>query len=273
MTGADVVNRIEKRFGELRGARRKGLIPFVTAGDPEPEWMPAIMHALVAAGADLLELGVPFSDPMADGPVIQKAGDRAISKRVGLRRVLMMVARFRERDQATPVVLMGYLNPIEAWGHEAFCAAAQASGVDGLLLVDMPLEESGALAGVMRQHGLEQIHLVAPTTDAARIERIAAVARGYMYYVSFAGITGADRITAADVGARVAALRAVTAAPIAIGFGIKSAEQAATLAAYADGVVIGSALVEALAGAATQDEATGRASAFLAPIRAALDRG
>ena len=267
------MNRIDRRFGQLRSAGRKALIPFVTAGDPDPEWMPAIMHALVAAGADCLELGVPFSDPMADGLVIQQAGDRAIARGVGLRRVLEMVARFRERDAETPVVLMGYLNPIESFGHASFCAAAQAAGVDGVLLVDLPLEESADLSGQLEAYGLRQIQLVAPTTAAGRLERIAAAARGYLYYVSFAGVTGADRITTADVGAHVAALRSATATPIVVGFGIKSAEQAATLGAFGDGVVVGSALVQALAGAATQADAELRARAFLAPLRAALDAG
>lgn len=266
------MNRIDLRFEQLRAAHRTGLIPYVTAGDPDPAWTPAILHALVAAGADLLELGVPFSDPMADGPVIQKAGDRALAKGVGLRRVLEMVERFRERDAATPVVLMGYLNPIEIYGYASFGRDAQAAGVDGVLLVDAPLEESDALVAVFAQHGLQQILLVAPTTEATRVARIAAAARGFLYYVSFAGITGADRLTPGDVGAHIAGLRRSTSAPIAVGFGIKSPEQAAALAVFADAVVIGSALVEVLAEAHDEDDALRIARDFLAPIRAALDR-
>ena len=266
-----MTNRIDQRFTELRANNRKGLIPFVTAGDPDPAWTPAILHALVDAGADLLELGVPFSDPMADGPVIQRASERALAKHTGSARVLEIVRAFRKRDTATPVVLMGYLNPIEVQGHERFLDAARDAGVDGLLLVDSPVEESTALAEALEARGLHQITLVAPTTAADRLPRVARGARGFVYYVSFAGITGADRLTLSEVGERIARIRAECATPIAVGFGIKEPAQAASLARDADAVVIGSALVERLDGAATEAEAAARARGFLAPFRAALD--
>ncbi len=262
------MNRIDRRFAALRAASRTGLIPFVTAGDPDPDGTVAVMHALVAAGADLIELGVPFSDPMADGPVIQRASERALARGVGLRRVLAMVAKFRERDADTPVVLMGYLNPIEIMGRERFAADAQAAGVDGLLLVDLPPEEAEALREPLARHGVAQIFLVSPTTVASRVARIAAAAHGFVYYVSFAGITGADRLALDDVAARVAALKRATSVPVAVGFGVRDAQSAGALAVFADAVVIGSALVEALAASADAPAAAGR---FLAPVRAAMD--
>ncbi|MDT8320511.1 MAG: tryptophan synthase subunit alpha, partial [Xanthomonadales bacterium] len=186
-------NRIDIRFEQLGAAGRSALIPFITAGDPQPAWTVGIMHALVAAGADVLELGVPFSDPMADGPVIQAASERAIANGMGLQQVLDMVQRFREGDGETPVVLMGYLNPIERFGYAPFCAAASAAGVDGLLLVDCPPEEMVNLRPAMDAAGVHPICLVAPTTTPQRMAVIGRQARGYLYYVSFKGITGADR--------------------------------------------------------------------------------
>jgi len=262
------VNRIDRRFAALRAASRAGLIPFITAGDPDPASTVAVMHALVAAGADLIELGVPFSDPMADGPVIQRASERALARGVGLARVLGMVREFRERDGDTPVVLMGYLNPVEIHGWERFASEAHAAGVDGLLLVDLPPEEAAELRDPLARHGIAQIFLVAPTTIATRVARIAAAAHGFVYYVSFAGITGADKLALDDVAARVATLKRATSVPVAVGFGVRDATQAAALAVFADAVVIGSALVEALAAA---DDAPSAAGRFLAPIRAAVD--
>lgn len=262
--------RIDRRFAALRARGRTGLVPFVTAGDPLPEATVALMHALVDAGADLIELGVPFSDPMADGPVIQHAGERAIAKGVGLRRILDWVREFRARDADTPVVLMGYMNPVEIHGAARFGREAVAAGVDGVLLVDCPIEEWQA-AAPLREAGLEQILLAAPTTAGDRLAAICAAARGFLYYVSFAGITGADRLGMDSVRERVALLRERTTAPIAVGFGVRDAGSAAAIGAFADAVVIGSALVERLAGAATEGELRDRAHAFLAPIRAALD--
>jgi tryptophan synthase alpha chain len=265
-----VSSRIDTRFAALKAAGRTGLIPFVTAGDPDPESMVALLHALVEAGADLIELGVPFSDPMADGPTIQHASERALVKGVGLDAILGWVRDFRQRDAATPIVLMGYLNPIEIHGAARFGREAVAAGVDGVLLVDCPLEEA-ASAAPLRAAGLQQILLAAPTTDAARLARLCEAAEGFLYYVSFAGITGAAQLSTVDIAARVASLRAQSRAPVAVGFGVRDAANARAIAAFADAVVIGSALVERLAGAADAGEIAQRARDFLMPIRAALD--
>ncbi len=264
------MSRIDTRFAELKATGRTGLIPFVTAGDPSPEHAVDLMYALVDAGADLIELGVPFSDPMADGPVIQHASERAIAKDVGLADVLAWVAQFRQRDDRTPVVLMGYLNPIEIHGYPRFAQEAAAAGVDGVLVVDCPLEESAVLEP-LRQAGLQQIRLAAPTTSPARLDRLCEEAEGFLYYVSFAGITGAGHLSAVDIADRVADIRARASAPVAVGFGIRDAQSARAIAEFADAVVIGSALVETLAGATEADEISARVSAFLKPIREALD--
>jgi tryptophan synthase alpha chain len=264
------VKRIDARFAVLRASGRTGLIPFVTAGDPSPDATVAIMHALVAAGADLIELGVPFSDPMADGPVIQHANERALARGVGLAKILGWVREFRARDADTPVVLMGYLNPIEIHGIERFASEAREAGVDGVLLVDCPIEEADATVAI-RDAGLARILLAAPTTAQARLDAICAAAEGFLYYVSFAGITGADRLSMDDVRARVARIRRSAKTPVAVGFGVRDAASAAAIGAFADAVVIGSALVDRLAGAADAADAGRRAREFLAPIRAALD--
>ena len=263
--------RLDARFAELSASGRKALVPFITAGDPSLEATVPVMHALVEAGADVIELGVPFSDPMADGPVIQQASERAIARGGGLSHVLDCVRRFRERDAATPVVLMGYLNPIEIRGAEAFAAEAAACGVDGMLLVDLPPEEAGPFREAFQRHGVALIWLASPTTDATRLARLAALAEGYLYYVSYAGVTGADRLDAADAGVRLAAIRSACSVPVLAGFGIKDAASAVAMARQADGVVVGSALVSALNGSVDAGEAAGRASGFLAPLRAALD--
>lgn len=264
------MNRIDARFTALAQAKRKGLIPFITAGDPLPAQMVALMHALVAAGADAIELGVPFSDPMADGPVIQHASERAIAKGVGLAEVLGWVAAFRGRDAATPVVLMGYLNPLEIHGHARFAREAVAAGVDGVLVVDCPLEESAVLEP-LRAAGLHQVLLAAPTTTPERLLAIAGAARGFLYYVSSAGVTGNAKLSVQDVAKHVAGIRRDAAIPVAVGFGIHDAAGAAAVAAFADAVVIGSALVAKLEGAEDEGDIRQRVQAFLAPIRAALD--
>jgi tryptophan synthase alpha chain len=264
------MSRIDRRFAQLKAAGRTGLIPFVTAGDPSPQHAVALMHALAAAGADVIELGVPFSDPMADGPVIQHASERAIEKGVGLVDVLGYVAEFRQRDADTPVVLMGYLNPIEIHGYARFAAEAVQAGVDGVLVVDCPLEESAVLQP-LRDAGLQQILLAAPTTAPGRMVQLCGSAQGFLYYVSFAGITGAARLSTSDIAARVADIRAKSKAPVAVGFGVRDTQTARAIAGFADAVVIGSALVERLAGAEDVEDVTARANAFLAPIRAALD--
>ncbi len=219
------------------------LIPFITAGDPSPDLTVDMMHELVSAGADILELGVPFSDPMADGPVIQRASERALAQAVSLHRVLELVSAFRTRDTETPVVLMGYLNPIERMGAEAFAAQAAAAGVDGVLTVDLPPEESNAVLQALRAQGLDPIFLLAPTSHRSRIERISQAASGFVYYVSLKGVTGAANLDIAQVEAKLAEIRACTALPLGVGFGIKDAETAASVAGVADAVVVGSALV------------------------------
>jgi tryptophan synthase alpha chain len=264
------MSRIDQRFAALKAAGRTGLIPFVTAGDPAPEHTVALMHALVDAGADVIELGVPFSDPMADGPVIQHASERAIAKGVGLADVLTWVAAFRERDQNTPIVLMGYLNPVEIRGFQRFADEAVKAGVDGVLLVDCPLEEAAVLAP-LRNAGLKQILLAAPTTAPERMAQLCEAADGFLYYVSFAGITGAGRLSTQDIAARVADIRKRAKAPVAVGFGVKDAQSAKAISGFADAVVIGSALVERLDGAKTASEITATIDDFLRPIRAALD--
>jgi tryptophan synthase alpha chain len=266
-----VSNRIDRRFEALAAAGRTALIPFITAGHPDPAWTVSVMHALVRSGADLLELGVPFSDPAADGPVIQVASEQAIAQGVTTRVVLDLVQDFRREDAETPVVLMGYLNPIERYGYEAFAADASAAGVDGILMVDCPPEEMDRLRGALDANGIHPISLVAPTSTPERMERIAGQAGGYLYYVSFKGITGADRLQAANLEAPIAELRDRTGLPLAVGFGIKDPDSAAAVARHADGVVIGSALVKRLGEAGSEDEAGAAAADFLAPIRVAMD--
>ena len=262
------MNRIDTRLSALRSAGRKALVPFVTAGDPSREATVPVMHALVDGGADLIELGVPFSDPMADGPVIQKSSERAIERKVGLSFVLDVVREFRTTDATTPVVLMGYLNPIEMRGLTRFADEAAAAGVDGVLLVDLPPEEADPVREVLTARGLHLIALVAPTTTEARLVPLHRNAQGYLYYVSFAGVTGASKVDTADVAARAAVVREHSPVPVLIGFGIKDAASAKALAAHGDGVIVGSALVQALADAA---DPVATARAFLQPIRAGLD--
>lgn len=263
--------RIEAVLGRRSARGGKALAPFITAGDPDPGWTVDIMHALVAGGADLIELGVPFSDPMADGPVIQAASERAIVKGVDLAGVLDMVARFRETDAETPVVLMGYMNPVERFGAARLAGAAADAGVDGFLLVDCPPEEDAPLHTALADHDLASILLVAPTTDDARLDRIVPAARGFIYYVSFKGITGADRLDAGALAGPLARIRARSDLPVMAGFGIRDAESAVAVARHADGVVIGSALVGLLEGAGSADEAGSRARDFVASVRRALD--
>ncbi|ASR44102.1 tryptophan synthase subunit alpha [Xanthomonas citri pv. mangiferaeindicae] len=266
------MSRIDARFAALRASGRKALIPFVTAGDPSLEATVPVMRALVDAGADILELGVPFSDPMADGPTIQRSSERALARGAGMAWVLDAVRAFRATDATTPVVLMGYLNPVDIRGPAAFAAQAREAGVDGVLLVDLPPEEASEYRAAFDAQGLALILLASPTTDATRIETLCAQAQGYLYYVSFAGVTGAsDRLDPTQASARLRTLRQASRAPVVAGFGIRDAAGAAAMAADADGVVVGSALVAEIADAADPGEAARRAGAFLAPLRAALD--
>ncbi|WP_127477465.1 tryptophan synthase subunit alpha [Sulfurivermis fontis] len=237
------MSRLQQKFADLKAAGRKALIPFITAGDPRPEITVPLMHALVAAGADVIELGVPFSDPMADGPVIQRASERALEHHVSLRNVLAMVHTFRQQDAATPVVLMGYLNPVEAMGYAAFAAAAAQAGVDGLLTVDIPPEEAGELLAALRPHGIDPIFLLSPTTADSRIATICRAASGFVYYVSVKGVTGAAHLDVDGVRAQVERIRAHTDLPVGVGFGIRDAGSARAVAQVADAVIVGSALV------------------------------
>lgn len=268
------MNRIDARFAALKETGRKALIPFFTAGDPSLEATVPVMHALVTAGADVIELGVPFSDPMADGPTIQRSSERALWRGAGMTYVLDAVRTFRARDEATPVVLMGYLNPIDIRGADTFARQAAAAGVDGVLLVDLPPEEAGDFRVAFDAAGIALVLLASPTTTDARIEALCAGAQGYLYYVSFAGVTGAaDRLDTAEASARLRTIRAASRAPVVAGFGIRDAASAAAMVVDADGVVVGSALVDALDGATSAEAAATRAQAFLAPLRAALDAG
>ncbi len=264
------MSRIQATFEQLANNRRKALIPFVTAGDPEPGMTVPLMHALVAAGADVIELGVPFSDPMADGPVIQRASDRALRHGVGLDRVLAFVREFRATNQGTPVVLMGYANPIEAMGSARFVEEAQQAGVDGALVVDYPPEECEAFAALVRGRGMDLIFLLAPTSSDARMAQVARLASGYLYYVSLKGVTGAGHLDLTEVAEKVPRIRRETKLPVGVGFGIRDAATAKAVAKFADAVVIGSAIIQEME-AAPAGEQVLRAGRFMQGIRAALD--
>src|SRR5213595_3460297 len=224
------MSRIKSTFAALAAQNKKGLIPFITAGDPEPGLTVALMHALVAGGADVIELGVPFSDPMADGPVIQRASERALAQGVSLSDVLEMVAEFRSKDAATPVVLMGYANPIEAMGAAVFTARAQEAGIDGVIVIDYPPEEAGEFVALADARGLAPIFLLSPTTPEARIVAVSRMARGYVYYVSLKGVTGAGHLDTGEVIARLAEIRRHVTLPIGVGFGIRYAASAQAIA-------------------------------------------
>ncbi|MGQ7245400.1 tryptophan synthase subunit alpha [Salinicola sp. V024] len=268
-----VSNRIDRRFAALKAQGRTALIPYITAGDPAPAHTVDFMHACVEAGADVIELGVPFSDPMADGPVIQKACERALKHGTRLQHVLEMVAEFRQRDDDTPVVLMGYLNPIERMGYDVFTRQAQASGVDGVLVVDMPPEEAGDNAALFAEHGLQSIFLLAPTTSDARAKAICEHGEGYLYYVSLKGVTGAATLDADAVGEQLAKLRRVTELPLCVGFGIRDGATAAAIGRVADGVIVGSALVGRIAERADDPASIPAAlKSILGEMREALDR-
>jgi len=271
-------NRIDAAFARLAAAARAALIPYIAAGDPSPAATVPLMHELVRAGADIIELGVPFSDPMADGPVIQRAAERAIAQGMGLGRVLECVAEFRRDDAVTPVVLMGYANPIERMGQQAFAQRAAEAGVDGVLVVDYPPSEIDEFAAGLGQRGLCPIFLLAPTSTEASIQAVARVARGYVYYVSLKGVTGAASLNTDDVADRLALIRRHVRIPVGVGFGIRDAESAVRIARHADAVVIGSKLIQTMeeAVAAAQpgqqtDAAVAAAGQWLGAIRAALD--
>ncbi len=264
------MSRLKTTFAALAAQQRKGLIPFLTAGDPEPSKTVDYLHALASAGADVIELGVPFSDPMADGPVIQRAYTRALAKGMTLKKVLADVRAFRQTNQVTPIVLMGYANPIERMGVESFVAAAHEAGVDGVLVVDYPPEESAEFAARLRACGIDPIFLLAPTSDAQRIAAAVRLASGYLYYVSLKGVTGSAELDVASIAEKIPSIRNETALPIAVGFGIRDAATARAVARVADAVVIGSALVQRLEEVAPE-KAIQSLTFFLAEIRQALD--
>jgi tryptophan synthase alpha chain len=268
------MSRIQPTFERLAREKRKALIPYITAGFPYADITPALMHAMVAAGCDVIELGVPFSDPMADGPVIQKAGERALAMGVGLADVLGMVRTFRERDGTTPVVLMGYANPVERYelthGAGSFARDAASAGVDGVLIVDYPPEECEAFAGQLKASGMDLIFLLAPTSTEHRIQQVARIATGYVYYVSLKGVTGAGNLDTSAVEQALPRIRRHVKIPVGVGFGIRDAATARTIGRVADAVVIGTKVIQVVEDQ-PREQVLPRLSAFLAEIRAALD--
>ena len=266
------MSRIKSLFESLKSRDRKALIPFITAGDPDPDVTVPLMHALVEGGADIIELGVPFSDPMADGPVIQRSSERALEHGVSLSQVIDMVGTFRKDNNDTPVILMGYLNPIEVMGYEKFIRDAAAAGVDGCLIVDLPPEEAAGLTPLLREHDLDQVFLIAPTTSDSRLDMISRSGSGFLYYVSLKGVTGSNRLDVDEVQKKLDHIRGHTDLPVGVGFGIKDAEAAAAVSRISDAVVIGSSLVDFLnTVAAETDKIPVRAREFLSGMRKAMD--
>ena len=266
------MSRIQSTFQRLQGEGRKALIPFITAGDPDPGLTVSLMQALVAGGANIIELGVPFSDPMADGPTIQRASERALVHGTSLRQVLTMVREFRLGDAATPVVLMGYANPIEAYGVPAFAVDAAAAGVDGVLVVDYPPEECGEFAATLKAQGMDPVFLLAPTSSDQRFAEVAQACSGYIYYVSLKGVTGAGHLDLDEVTRRIPAIRQKVGMPVGVGFGIRDGASAARVASVADAVVIGSRIIEEIE-QSPRAEAAARVQAFISSIRQAMDGG
>jgi tryptophan synthase alpha chain len=264
------MSKITSLFNELKASGKKGLIPFITAGDPDPKLTVELMHALVRGGANIIELGVPFSDPMADGPVIQRSSERALTQGVTLHGCIEMVKEFRKLDDATPVVLMGYANPVEQMGAERFANEAKAAGVDGVLIVDYPPEECVDFAARMKVAGVDPIFLLAPTSSLDRIKDAAKIASGYIYYVSMRGVTGASHLNTQDVASIIPKIREATPIPIAVGFGINDAESARMVSKTADAVVIGSRIIKLLE-ASPPGQAVQSLESFIREIRVALD--
>ncbi|OQW94339.1 MAG: tryptophan synthase subunit alpha [Beggiatoa sp. IS2] len=264
------MTRLTDCFKQLRTRHRCALIPFLTAGDPDLNWTVPLMHTLVTAGADLIELGVPFSDPMADGPVIQRANERALRSGTRLQDVLDLVKTFRTQNQTTPVILMGYLNPIEIMGYGLFAQTAKTAGVDGVITVDMPPEEATELVKLLRAQLLAPIFLLAPTSTTQRIERICSCTDGYLYYVSLKGVTGSAHLNFAEIAKKVTEIRKHTDLPIGVGFGIRDAETAAKIAQFSDAVIVGSALVQRIE-TTPQEKLLEVSGAFLQELRTAID--
>lgn len=264
------MSRIQSTFDSLAKQNKKALIPYITAGDPHPKHTVALMHALVKSGADMIELGIPFSDPMADGPVIQRASERALAHHVGLSDVLEMVKQFRSQDAQTPIILMGYANPIEAMGIETFVDRAKAVDVDGVLTVDYPPEECTDFVALLKSRAIDPIFLLSPTTDASRINTIVHQASGFVYYVSLKGVTGSANLNIEQVTERLADIRTKTNLPIGVGFGVRDAETAKQVAAIADAIVVGSRMVQEVEKSSEQDLITNLA-ALTSELRAAID--
>ncbi len=266
------MSRINSYFSRLKAEGKKALIPYVTAGDPNPSVTVPLLHAMVDAGADIIELGVPFSDPMADGPVIQLACERALSHNVRLLDVLDMVKAFRAENTTTPIVLMGYLNPIEVLGYGRFAQLAKEAGVDGVLTVDLPPEESVEFAGVMKANALDVIYLLAPTTQEDRIESVCEYGSGYVYYVSVKGVTGSSALDVDEVKGKLDIVRRHTDMPVGVGFGIRDGKTAAAVATIADGVIVGSVLVNAIAeNADNPEQISAKVTGIIADMRHAMD--
>ncbi|MGM0616163.1 MAG: tryptophan synthase subunit alpha [Pseudomonadota bacterium] len=263
-------SRLEQCFAALKQQDRPALVSYLTAGDPDPETSHRLIHGLPAAGVDIIELGMPFSDPMADGPAIQKAALRALNNGQTQAKTLEMVRRFREENTTTPIVLMGYYNPIFCYGVERFLADAAKAGIDGLIVVDLPPEHDEELCQPAARHGIDFIRLATPTTDAKRLPRVLGNASGFIYYVSVAGVTGGNAPTPERLENAVGALRARTDLPIAVGFGIRTAEQAAIIGRYSDGVVVGSALVDCIEHAASPDDAVDQVHGLVRELAASL---
>lgn len=264
------MSRIQNTFAELQSQKKKALITFITAGDPAPELTVPLLHALVDSGADILELGVPFSDPMAEGPVIQRANERALKFNVGMHDVLGYVREFRKQNQHTPVVLMGYANPIERMGVDRFVAEAKAAGADGAIVVDYPPEEAAEFAQKLKAQDMDLIFLLAPTSTEERIKQVAQISSGFSYYVSLRGVTGAGHIDTLEVGSRLAAIREHVHLPIGVGFGIRDGETAKAVASVSDAVVIGSRIIQELENT-PKEQAVAAVKTFLSGIRKAID--
>ena len=264
------MSRIQSTFATLKQQGKKALIPYITAGDPHPKFTVELMHTLVKHGADMIELGVPFSDPMADGPVIQRASERALVHKVGLSTVLEMVKTFRKSDQKTPIILMGYANPIEAIGPVAFADRAQEADVDGIITVDYPPEECGEFLKELRDRNIDPVFLLAPTTEPKRVDLIVNQASGFLYYVSLKGVTGAANLDIKEVEQRVAAIREKTNLPVGIGFGIRDAATAAATAKIADAVVVGSRMVQTIE-ASNEDNLLDNVATLIAELKRAVD--
>jgi tryptophan synthase alpha chain len=264
------MSRIQSTFDTLKSQHKKALVPYMTAGDPSPKWTVPLMHTMVKHGADMIELGVPFSDPMADGPVIQRASERALVHKVGLRKVLDMVAEFRQQDQTTPIVLMGYANPIEAMGIAKFTQLSKEAGVDGVLTVDYPPEECGKFTAALLSAEIDSIFLLSPTTEPARTDLIVKQATGFLYYVSLKGVTGAANLDIDEVKKRVAEIKAKTNLPIGVGFGVKDAATAQSVAAIADAIVVGSRMVLTIE-ASNEENLIENVTKLMQELRAAID--